>query len=243
MIKDNNYLVIQGWMINELNLSGNELLAFAMIYGFSQDQNSEFTGSINYVCKWLNCTRPTAIKSLKGLIDKGYVLRESQTINGVILNRYRVNAGGSKESLQGVKKFDWGSKETLLGGGKESLPNNTININTNNRNSNYYRHREIFVEKVLEFQDMLGSELSGFIEYWTETDMKGKMRVTDAKYFDMKRRINTWMKNHKNFKFKKQNNDQQISKFEKNVQISKQVSNDIKQQINDGTFNNPFRIN
>lgn len=230
-------------MINELNLSGNELLTFAMIYGFSQDQESEFTGSINYVCKWLNCSRPTAIKTLKNLVEKGYIIRESQTINGIILNRYKVNLGGSKESLLGVKKFNWGSKETLLGGSKETLPNNTNIYNTNNRNSILYNNREKFVEKVLEFEDQLGDELNSFIEYWTEENSKGKMRVNNEKFFDLKRRIGTWIKNADKFGSKNKIEKPIFSKFEKNVEISKQVSNDIKQQINDGTFNNPFRIN
>ena len=37
MVKNENYLVIQGWMITELKLKGNELLIYAIIYGFSQN--------------------------------------------------------------------------------------------------------------------------------------------------------------------------------------------------------------
>ena len=51
---DNNYIVIQGWMINQLNLKGNELLCYALIYGFSQDGKSEFIGSASYIAGWLN---------------------------------------------------------------------------------------------------------------------------------------------------------------------------------------------
>lgn len=36
MVKNENYLVIQGWMITELKLKGNELLIYAIIYGFSR---------------------------------------------------------------------------------------------------------------------------------------------------------------------------------------------------------------
>ena len=40
MIKKENYVQISGWMISELNLSGNELIAYALIHGFSQDGKS-----------------------------------------------------------------------------------------------------------------------------------------------------------------------------------------------------------
>ena len=48
-MKNENYIVIQGWMRNELNLKGNELIVYALIYGFSQDEESEFTGSVAYI--------------------------------------------------------------------------------------------------------------------------------------------------------------------------------------------------
>jgi hypothetical protein len=123
-IKD-NYIVIQGWMVQDLNLSGNELMTFALIYGFCQDNESEFTGSINYVCTWLNCTRPTAAKALKGLTDKGLIIKNVVNLNGVQFNRYKIN-------IEGVKNLYRGSKESLHGGSKESLPNNIINNTTIN---------------------------------------------------------------------------------------------------------------
>jgi hypothetical protein len=34
-----NYVTIQGWQVSELKLSGNELIAYALIYGFCQAKN------------------------------------------------------------------------------------------------------------------------------------------------------------------------------------------------------------
>ena len=36
-VSPDNYVAIQGWMITDLNLKGNDLLIYAVIYGFSQD--------------------------------------------------------------------------------------------------------------------------------------------------------------------------------------------------------------
>jgi len=114
-----NYIVIQGWMVSDLKLAGNDLLLYGLIYGFCQDGESEFKGSIKYVCDWLNCTRPTAMKALDNLVKKSLITKRVVNYNNVIFNRYKVN-------LWVVKNIDMGSKETLLGDSKETLPNNTI---------------------------------------------------------------------------------------------------------------------
>ena len=73
--KNNNTITISGWMVNELKLSGNDLILYAMIYGFSQDGESEYYGSLNYICSAINCSKPTAIKTLNSLIDKGLIFK------------------------------------------------------------------------------------------------------------------------------------------------------------------------
>lgn len=135
-LKDENFYQISGWMLNRLHLKGAELQTFAIVYGFSQDGESVFSGSLSYLCEWLGVSKPTAIKALAGLVEKALIKKEVLSINGVTFNRYRANLeiighlredrenlppvknlyGGSKETLPG-------SKETLLGGGKETLPN------------------------------------------------------------------------------------------------------------------------
>lgn len=123
-IKDENYYQISGWMLNRLELKGVELQVFAIIYGFSQDGESKFTGSINYLCDWTGVSRPTIIKALKELTDKEFVIKETEVVSGVTFNRYRVN-------IPYVTNFT-GSKETLLGGSKETLHyNNTTDNDTN----------------------------------------------------------------------------------------------------------------
>ena len=122
---DNNYYQIQGWMINRLELKGVPLSVYAIIYGFSQDGENEYTGSLQYLCDFCGgVSKPTIIKALKELVSKSYILRREEIINGVLFARYKVN-------LLLVKNFNGGSKETLMGvvknfngGSKETLPNN-----------------------------------------------------------------------------------------------------------------------
>lgn len=81
-IKD-NYIVIQGWMITDLELKGNDLLVYAIIYGFSQDEESEFTGSLNYLATWCNSTKSGIQKNLKNLIDRGLIKKKEHYKNDV----------------------------------------------------------------------------------------------------------------------------------------------------------------
>lgn len=131
-MKSTNYIVIQGWMCNELGLKGNELLVFALIYGFSQDGVSNFNGGRKYISETFDITLPTVDKILQSLMTKNFIAKESAH-DYVHTDSYFVtdwvNAGV-------VKKLYGGSKEILRGGSKEILLNNTNNNNTNIKKSN-----------------------------------------------------------------------------------------------------------
>lgn len=78
-VKDNNFIAIQGWMRTKLNLKGNELLIYALIYGFSQDGNSRFKGSRKYIADWCGCSLDTVDRSLGSLINKGFLAKYPHT--------------------------------------------------------------------------------------------------------------------------------------------------------------------
>lgn len=74
-INANNFVTIQGWMRTKLNLKGNELLAYAVIYGFSQTDGAKFTGSRKYLAEWCGCSLATIDRTLNSLVDKGLISR------------------------------------------------------------------------------------------------------------------------------------------------------------------------
>lgn len=76
-VKDNNFVTIQGWMRTKLDLKGNELLAYAVIYGFSQTDGAKFTGSRKYLAEWCGCSMATIDRTLNSLVDKGLISRTS----------------------------------------------------------------------------------------------------------------------------------------------------------------------
>ena len=93
MIKDENFIQISAWMVNQLNLKGNELLIYGLIYGFSKDGNSVFRGSINYISSWLNISERSTIDNLKSLINKKLITKKVIKGNGnnILGCEYSVN--------------------------------------------------------------------------------------------------------------------------------------------------------
>lgn len=90
-MQDENYFTVQGWMINRLKLSGNELLAFAVIYGFSQTDGTVFSGSLDYLCRSIGCARRAALNVLERLMDKGLIFKQKYDKNGLKNTAYFCN--------------------------------------------------------------------------------------------------------------------------------------------------------
>ena len=86
-VNSENYFVVQGWMLSELGLKNNELLVYAIIYGFSQGGN-KFTGSLQYLCDWTNSGKTSVQNCLKSLREKGLIKKEDKIINGVKFCEY-----------------------------------------------------------------------------------------------------------------------------------------------------------
>lgn len=91
MMKDANFVLIQGWMRSKLNLKGNDLLVFAIIYGFSQDCEHVYSGGRTYLAEWCGATKDGISKNLKSLVEKDFIRKETEIINNVTFCRYWVN--------------------------------------------------------------------------------------------------------------------------------------------------------
>lgn len=135
-IKNDNYIAIQGFMVKKLGLTGNELIAYALVYGFSQDGESKFKGSLNYVAEWLNCSKTTAFNLLNKLADDGFIKKTEKLINGVKFCNYsaiKLNDEELKEIK--AKKQDRKEKEKLERSLKK-LNTHSINLKSRSKNLN-----------------------------------------------------------------------------------------------------------
>ena len=118
-INADSYIVVQGWMITELNLKGNELLVFAIIHGFSQDNAGEFTGSLQYLMEWTGNTKKTVINALKALVERDLVQKTVKYVEGVKFCSYRCKFYNGV-----VEKLHQGGVKNDQKGGVEITPNN-----------------------------------------------------------------------------------------------------------------------
>ncbi len=74
-MKENTFITIQSWMRSKLKLSGNELLVYAIIYGYSQDGESHFHGSRAYLADWCGCTVRSIQTVLNNLTSRGLLTK------------------------------------------------------------------------------------------------------------------------------------------------------------------------
>lgn len=76
------------------------MIAYALIYGFSQDGESQFRGSLSYVAEWLNCSKTTAFNILNKLAEDGFIQKTDKFINGVKLCDYSAIKPSDKELIE-----------------------------------------------------------------------------------------------------------------------------------------------
>ena len=153
------YIVIQDWMISDLQLKGNELLTYALIYGFSQDGESEFKGSLKYISKFLGVSKSTAQRNLENLANRGVIEKRVEEISGVKFNRYIAR----EKAEPPIVKTSTGCSQNGYGGVVKMGTNNTNIYNTNNNTNNntkdkdtparYFEDEELN-NKFLEFLSM-----------------------------------------------------------------------------------------
>ena len=163
-VNKENYIALQGWMISDLKLKGNELIIYACIYGFSQAENQVFNGGLQYLADWTNSTKQGVIKCLKSLIAKGFIEKKETMLNGIKFCEYR--ATKLNELLNKVECLD---KQSLIDGDKQSLTNN--------------KEPDNLTEKIKEIINYLNGKLGTKYSYkskTTQTHIKSRFNEIDG---------------------------------------------------------------
>ena len=132
MVNEKSFITIQAFMVNDLHLKGNELLIYAIIFGFSQDGVSEFTGSLQYLADWCNTSKQTIISALQSLCEKQLILKNVEFKNNIKFCTYKTSMV-VKNFERGSQNFLMGYSKKFNGGSQNSLPNNINNNITDNK--------------------------------------------------------------------------------------------------------------
>lgn len=81
------YITIPQWIL-ELPLTLVETVIYAIIYGFSQDGETRYQGSLNYLSKMTKVSKDTVRRTLQKLVEAGYIDRFEKKVNGVTFHDY-----------------------------------------------------------------------------------------------------------------------------------------------------------
>ena len=85
----NNFsFIVHSWMLTSLELKGNELIAYAIIYKYSDIKGQKFVVSIRKLAEIMNVSKNTAQAVLDSLIKKGFIHRVDTDF---IVTAYRVD--------------------------------------------------------------------------------------------------------------------------------------------------------
>lgn len=165
-MKSSSFYVVQGWMVNELKLKGNNLLVFAVIYGFSKDGQGKFDGSLKYLAECTGSSKNTVIKSLNELVELEYILKATELISNITFCKYMQN-----DIV--VQKLVRGSAETGLKGSAETGTNkDTLNNIEDNKqvlfSGSYWSNYDNLQAKLLTDNEFIekykGVDLKRYIE-------------------------------------------------------------------------------
>lgn len=123
---------VHGWMRTLFDLTGTELLIFAIVYSYTGKGGA--VGGIRFFTEWTGVTRPTVINSLQKLEQSG-LITVTETGNGK-LKKYTVSEAANKRievvqnDVEPVKNFNQSNNLTS----KESLPPPVKNFNPHQSN-------------------------------------------------------------------------------------------------------------
>ena len=137
-MENTDFLNIQGWMINELNLKGNELIIYALIYGFTKDGVSEFRGSRQYMADWTNSSVRSVQNVVNSLVNKGMIEKNNhinkygslETSGYKAINVPKLSSEKSSSPLE--KKVHEGSEKSSHNNIDNNISNNIVYIKEKN---------------------------------------------------------------------------------------------------------------
>lgn len=110
IIHKESFIQIEGWMIKELGLTNNDLMVFAIIFGFNKRGKNWFQGSREYLATWCTCSTSGIDKNLKNLLERGLIIKDNQRTSKYCC-RYRCNKTIYEKYRDTVKPKKKGAEE------------------------------------------------------------------------------------------------------------------------------------
>ena len=215
MMENKGYIVIQDWML-DLPLSLVETMAYAVIYGFSQDGETAYRGSLTYLARKCKVSKDTVRRALNELVQQGYIEKIEKKMNGVTFNDYRTmlppianckyphsklpphNKDNNKDINMSIKKaaFDF-YRELLLLGVNEQTAKDWMQVRKEKRAANtetaFRRIQQEIAKTGLTAEECirLSAETSwqGFKAEWLQNKQKQAASQKQESAYEHNRRL------------------------------------------------------
>ena len=191
----NWFAVLPAQVLLSKVLTDKQKLLIALISNLSNERGYCFASN-RYLGECLDCGESTIKDHLKKLEDMkilGRIIKLKENgdfdFRSLVIN---IEIPRSENKPTSANKSAHPSAEKLA---HNNIVINNIDIIPNK----IYNEKDSFINRLEVFKDKLGNNYQAFLDYWTEADAKGKMRYQDQKFFDIARRVGTWIKNSKNF--------------------------------------------
>jgi hypothetical protein len=175
----------------------------------SLDNSEGCYASNQYFAEFFNLSASRISEIVSSLVDKNYIT--SKLIYDGLQVKMRI-----LKTSKVFGKPKGGIRKTEGGYSEKAQDNNTILNNT-------YIYKDNLDNLLIPYKELLGNNYQDFLDYWAEPNAKGKLRYQCEKFFDIKRRINTWNKN---------TNRYGNSKAPKSSTTSQQRMDNLKQWVN-----------
>jgi tRNA nucleotidyltransferase/poly(A) polymerase len=185
--KPSYYAVIPAKVRYDSILTPNAKLLYAEITALC-NMNGKCIASTQYFANLYNVSRVSIQKWLKQLEDNKHIKRKVIYKEGTkqILHRYITLVSKPSSHLVGQAS-------------KDKLTDNT-NISISNTNLTDSNRRIINkLKKEVEAFDTIDKHKEDFLEYWLESNQKGKTKYEMQKTWSTKRRLKNWILNYNNW--------------------------------------------
>lgn len=143
MINNESYVVIWGWMLNNLKLKWNELVAYATIYSFTNGTEEHcYKWSAGYLAERCWIDKRSTLRILQKLEEKWLIFRKDRFENWVKFVDYATNVIG-------------GDKMSLGGGDKMSPHNDSIDKDSNQQDWNFNPKQKTSIKQKISELDKI----------------------------------------------------------------------------------------
>ena len=127
------YTTIHNWMISELGLKGNELLVYALIYGYSNAEGQWYTANQQSLAEFCGMDRPHTNRALKSLYQKGLIItEETARVGTAVTYRYKAVAPDGCQNGNGENNGCQNGNGNGCQNGTQYINNNKYIYNNNN---------------------------------------------------------------------------------------------------------------